>query len=81
MGGDEFFAVLDISDPKTLVQTVNRIRKSVEAFNKRSKAPYKISFSMGYSIYNTDSKMDPAELYRFLDSLMYKEKKSKSYNN
>lgn len=78
VGGDEFIAVLDISDRKMLEQTVKRIRKCADAFNHSNEKPYKLSFSMGYSVYKTDSNMNPDEFIKYLDSLMYEDKKNKN---
>ncbi|NMA84349.1 MAG: hypothetical protein GX962_10875 [Epulopiscium sp.] len=68
--------MLDISDRETLEEVVNRIRISVERFNKEKKKPYNLGFGMGYDIYDYKSKMKPNEFFRHLDMLMYTNKNS-----
>jgi len=77
VGGDEFVIILDIYNWEMLEQTVKRIADNVENFNKDSQKPYKISFSMGYDIYDIHSKLKLDDFFIHIDKLMYKRKKSR----
>ncbi|MDF2686015.1 MAG: diguanylate cyclase protein, partial [Clostridia bacterium] len=47
-------------------------------YEKNGDTPYKISFSMGYDIYDYNSKQSSKEFFKHIDKLMYKNKNSKS---
>lgn len=74
-GGDEFCAILDISDMETLEKVVNIIKRGVDAYNKSGTQPFKLGFSMGYSIYDYDSKMSAEEFQKQIDMMMYYNKR------
>jgi diguanylate cyclase (GGDEF)-like protein len=76
-GGDEFVVILDISSREMLEQAVKRIADNVEDFNNDSQKPYKISFSMGYDVYDVNSKLKPDDFFNHIDMLMYNNKKSR----
>ncbi len=73
-GGDEFFIVLDISDKARLEEVVARIRNCIDKYNKTSDRPYKLSFSMGYAVYDYNSNMNTEEFQKQIDKLMYDNK-------
>lgn len=73
-GGDEFFIVLDTSNQKDLEYIVSRIKKRTEKYNESSGKKYKISFSMGYAVYDYNLKMGSKEFQKHIDLLMYEEK-------
>lgn len=73
-GGDEFVIVLDICNRIDLEEVVSRINYSVEKFNETSHKPFKISFSMGYAVYNYNSQMKIDEFLKHIDMLMYEDK-------
>jgi diguanylate cyclase (GGDEF)-like protein len=77
-GGDEFYVILDISDRDQLEKVVARIRNTVKDYEKNGDNPYKISFSMGYDIYDYSLKKSSRDFLKHIDRLMYKDKKSKS---
>ena len=60
-GGDEFCIVLDVSDKAYLEATVSRINDCIEKYNESCDHPYKISFSMGYAVYDYNSGMKVEE--------------------
>ncbi|SDH79807.1 GGDEF domain-containing protein [Desulfosporosinus hippei] len=74
-GGDEFVVIMDINNRELLKQAVNRIRSNIEEFNESSIKPYKLSFSMGYDIYDCNSKMKSDDFFNHIDTLMYNNKK------
>ena len=74
-GGDEFYVVLEVSDNKGLQDVVNRIQNDIDKYNENSEQPYKFQISMGYAVYDYESKMTVEEFQRHIDSLMYKNKK------
>jgi diguanylate cyclase (GGDEF)-like protein len=74
-GGDEFYAVLNISDRNVLETTVERIRRRFVEYDKSSTKPYKISISMGYDLYSGSGCMRLDEFQKHLDKLMYENKR------
>jgi len=74
-GGDEFFVLLDIDKRPVLEQTVKRIREATERFNREKHKPYRLSFSMGYDVYDCKQGMQADEFFRHIDVLMYKDKR------
>ncbi len=79
-GGDEFFIVLDTSKQEDLEDIVSRIKLRTEKYNETSGKKYKVSFSMGYAVYDYDRKMDAGEFQKYVDLLMYKEKSFKDFS-
>lgn len=73
-GGDEFCVVLETCNIKDLEIIVNRIKIAVETFNESSNQPYKLGFSMGYSVYDYNSHMTAEEFQKHIDTLMYENK-------
>lgn len=73
-GGDEFCVVLDISDRIVLEATVYRINSCIEKYNESNSQPYKLSFSMGYAVYDYHSHMKVEEFEKQIDILMYENK-------
>lgn len=73
-GGDEFCVILDITDKSKLESIVERINNSVTSYNEHSGMPYKLEFSMGYDVYDYESKMTSDEFKVYIDELMYKHK-------
>ena len=76
-GGDEFIIVMDVDNREALNQTIGRILQNVASFNSETQQPYKLSFAMGYDIYDPHSKMNYDEFIMKIDSLMYLNKNQK----
>ncbi len=76
-GGDEFYLIMDISDKKNLEAAVNRIRRKIESFNDSGVLPYKILFSIGYEVYDYNSRMKADEFMKHVDQLMYQDKSNR----
>lgn len=77
-GGDEFFVILDMSDKEGLERIISRIKKCVQDYNDMEQEPYKLSFSMGYSVYDSTEVMEVDDFIRKVDQLMYEDKLSKT---
>jgi diguanylate cyclase (GGDEF)-like protein len=73
-GGDEFVLVLDIDNEKELESTINRINNKVEEFNNKGSYPFKLSFSMGYAVYDFKTNMGYEGFIKLIDQLMYEDK-------
>jgi diguanylate cyclase (GGDEF)-like protein len=73
-GGDEFVVILDIDSREMLEQAVKRIADNVEDFNRDGQKPFKLSFSMGYDVYDVNSKLKPDDFFNHIDMLMYNNK-------
>ena len=76
-GGDEFFIILDIDNREILDQVVEKIYENVDCYNTFRQAPYEISFSIGYDIYDHKTALGTDEFLRHIDLLMYKNKRSR----
>ncbi len=75
--GDEFIILLkDCSSEEVLKRTVNNIRDEVVTFNENENRQYKLSLSMGYTLYEFD-KDDSDSFFKKMDDNMYEEKKQK----
>ncbi len=77
-GGDEFLIVMDIHTAELLEATIQRLKISFNEFNLLSQKPYTLSFSSGYYLYNSQSKMSAQELMKHVDQLMYQDKENKT---
>lgn len=75
-GGDEFCMILNISERDDLERAINRIKRSVDKYNKSSGNLYKIEFSMGYDVYDRNSNMSSEKFLKKLDVMMYANKQS-----
>lgn len=73
-GGDEFVLVLDIDNEKELEITINRINDMLDKFNLKSPYPFKLSFSMGYAVYDLKSNIGYLDFLKQIDKLMYEAK-------
>jgi len=73
LGGDEFLAFVDDVDATGLAATVERAMAAVEAFNRTSGKPYRISFSVGFDV-RDERYAELEDFIRHVDHLMYKDK-------
>ncbi len=72
--GDEFVVILKLEDESRGEELVARLRKKFEDFNNSGLKPYDISISLGYDIYDPESKMDADDFIMHIDKLMYRDK-------
>lgn len=80
-GGDEFYIILNgVDNNKDLVTVVEKIQTSIKKFNSASNEPYQVQFSMGYAVYDQNSNMGMEAFLKYIDSLMYENKRSKVPN-
>lgn len=75
-GGDEFYIILDTSNKNELEEVVSRLNNSVTEYNRDGTMPYKLGFSMGYSVYDYNSHLKVDEFQKQIDILMYKNKRN-----
>ena len=73
-GGDEFFIVVDAFDYEQLQVRIDKINLCINRYNETTEDIYKIEFSMGYKVYDPETKMSSAEFQKQLDILMYADK-------
>ena len=75
-GGDEFLILMYIQSQEEIIEMIDTIETQVTLFNKSEKQPYKISFSIGYSTF--ESKHESIDDFlKKIDAYMYADKKSK----
>ena len=79
-GGDEFYVILEVSDEKGLLDVVERIKNSIDRYNDIGEDPYLLECSMGYAVYDYNSKMTADDFQRYIDSLMYDNKRLRKKN-
>lgn len=73
--GDEFILLTPGGSEKELDEIIGYIRMAERNFNDSGKRPYKLSFSIGTSIYTGTSNVD--SFLNEMDEKMYQEKQSK----
>ncbi|MDF2802531.1 MAG: diguanylate cyclase protein [Anaerocolumna sp.] len=73
-GGDEFFIILDSCDRNILEATVVNLKSNVDKFNQNSLHGYKLSFAIGYAVYDYKLRMKSDDFFRYIDTLMYNNK-------
>ena len=78
MGGDEFEAVLIMSDVGRIGQFIRSVRNNIKEVNKTGKYPYELSASIGTCELTAWSEV--AECMKKADKAMYLEKKAKKKN-
>jgi diguanylate cyclase (GGDEF)-like protein len=75
-GGDEFFIILDISNQEELELMACELNNWIEELNTLSNEPFKLAISIGYSVYEPNSKMSVADFQKKIDLLMYENKRA-----
>ncbi|MEA3313069.1 MAG: PAS domain S-box protein [Caldisericota bacterium] len=75
IGGDEFMLILPDNslDDEPLIK--ERVNKKLKELNKNLNKPYKISFSIGFSVYDPTNPASIEKLIKTADEKMYEEKK------
>mgnify|MGYP001810138492 CR=1 FL=1 len=76
-GGDEFYVVLDIPGQEALEGAVARIRTALGDFNRQNQHPFRLSFSMGYDLFDPARHQSAEGFQKALDQLMYQDKERK----
>ncbi len=74
-GGDEFVQLIvgDITESEIKAH-VARIKKMLDDFNKKSKLPYPVYMSMGYSYTKADRGVSIDDLLKAADDMMFRDK-------
>ena len=78
MGGDEFVAVLILTDVGRIGQFIRSVRNNLKVINEKQKYPYELSASIGTS--ELTEWKDLLECMSQADKAMYLEKKAKKKN-
>jgi diguanylate cyclase (GGDEF)-like protein len=73
-GGDEFYILLDITDPDLLAARVRRIAEVFDRFSDEANLPYRLSVSMGAAVYGEKGRQSAEDYLRYVDQLMYQAK-------
>ncbi len=71
--GDEFVIIMPVEHPEDAQSILDRIRTETEHFNKTGSRPYRLSLSMGYTIYVHGE--NPNAFLDRMDAKMYQEKR------
>jgi diguanylate cyclase (GGDEF)-like protein len=77
LGGDEFLTVFPQCSISLAAEVWERVEKRLEALNKESGKPYRISVSRGFAECDPDNIKSPDELIQIADQEMYQDKQGK----
>ena len=77
MGGDEFVVLFDFMEPRAVEELVHRIETAVENLNASRRRPYRISLSIGRSVYRQEDGGSASDFLSALDADMYARKKNR----
>lgn len=72
--GDEFIILLRTYEEKGVDMITDSIKSELNEFNSSDKRQYTLSFSMGYSLYNSENST-PDSFLKAMDAAMYEEKR------
>jgi diguanylate cyclase (GGDEF)-like protein len=82
IGGDEFIIMAANIDSENDITTImKRINDSFEIYHLTSQKPYKVSISIGHSVYHPSSNMTFEELISYADKELYKKKNKTKFDN
>lgn len=73
-GGDEFCIVTNISSQVELDELCEEIFKAFDEFNQDKKKPYKLSITLGGSVFDPNQAVSLNEFYALIDEKMYQGK-------
>lgn len=78
IGGDEYAMIVhDASTHLEINKILNRIKINFDSYNLNSNKPYKLSISIGYSVFIPDRKVSFDDVIKAADTELYKEKNIK----
>lgn len=77
-GGDEFFVITEIRDPRVLQNAIGRVRANLDDLNGSDRLPFEVSISMGYGIFDPEVDGGVPGFRARLDEMLYEEKKAKA---
>lgn len=77
-GGDEFFVITEIRDPRVLQNAIGRVRANLDDLNGDDRLPFEVSISMGYGIFDPEVDGGVPGFRARLDEMLYEEKKAKA---
>ena len=80
-GGDEFCVISYIGDQKQLKEKIELVDDELDLYNYKSGKPYNIEVSMGYMVYDSESRMSAKDFQMAIDELMYEQKKKHHLND
>jgi len=75
--GDEFVVLVDFIETKRVEELVRRIENAVENLNASKQRPYRLSLSIGRSIYGQGEGVKASDFLSMLDADMYARKRDK----
>ncbi len=73
-GGDEYAVIMKIKDQNEIKEIIDKILAGAEHFNETTDHPYRIHFSIGYTIYNPGERT--TDFIKRMDEAMYIDKRS-----
>ena len=77
LGGDEFVIIGQCNEEASVEKIVNRMQEVAEEFNRTSEKPYKLSFSIGYTVFHGEGVATLDMLINEADQKMYINKREK----
>jgi len=77
IGGDEFLLIFPENSPDEIPIIKKRLNKNLEKLNQTLNRPYKIDFSIGFSVYDPANPQTIERLIHLADQKMYEDKSKK----
>ena len=77
LGGDEFLLIFPENSPDEIPIIKKRLNKNLEKLNQTLNRPYKIDFSIGFSVYDPANPQTIEKLIHLADQKMYEDKSKK----
>lgn len=78
LGGDEYVVLAVDATPDDVRPISNRLRDNMEALNESPSRPFRISLSVGASVYDPENDKSVEALLAEADQLMYAQKKART---
>ncbi len=73
--GDEFIVICKLKSCSELNNKIENLKEIIDEFNESSESLYKISMSIGYDMFTSNSGITEEKFIKKIDSLMYEDKK------
>ena len=73
-GGDEFVVILEKSDFDHYPELLEKLQKEIDGYNRNARADTQVSIARGIAIYNSETDLVFANVFKRADDAMYQNK-------
>ena len=74
IGGDEFVVILEKSDFDHYPELLEKLQKEIDGYNRNARADTQVSIARGIAIYNSETDLVFANVFKRADDAMYQNK-------